>query len=396
MLYGIISFLTNHVIVPFQNFGQANFIVEEHIRPVKKNVLKFDGQDLEEDFDKIISAITNADTVKRDLIYSVFDRWRKALYHEEESEDNMVYTDESVLAYVHVLEVLSDEFKTQLSKNLRSRKKAVLDQIFSYTNSSPLPPSKEIRKLVIEYSSLQVTLREKIEIMLKEFGLYDLKTAAVVSRFIEHRNSIAHGRKDVYKEKIIFPLPPFFSLVNDIDEHPELIKCLSAKCISSYLGLKAWDLEWQYLLLYEFTPLPLVKTFIEEKRFQNIQPSDFLKGTIDGIVPLTIYYHFVKGRISSKDFEESLSAIFITIKISKKVAQQLFDSAIILADSADQIVADKARQIIERVDKNRWGGYSNIRDILKYNEYHGKNMVWFKTYLINRKSGRMRRSSRKI
>lgn len=384
IIYGIITFLTDHVFLPFQSFGQLSSVIKEHIKPVKNNVLKFEGKDLSDDFNKIISAINSSDPIKRNLIYSVFDRWRKARYHEQESEESLVYTDESILAYVHVLEVLSDEYKKELSASLKSKRKALIEELVIYSNTTQVKSEQKIKTLVLEYSLLQITLREKIETMLKEFGLYNLKTAAIVGRFIEHRNSIAHGRKDVYKEKLIFPLPPFFSLIKDIHEHPEFIKFLSAKCISSYLDLSSWDLEWKYILSLEFTPLPDVKSFIEEKKYETISYNDFLNGKINEVFPNTIHHYYIKGRLSRKELQNSLSGLFENIKITKTIAQKLFHCAIVLADSENASVAAKAQQMIMQVDKKSWVDYSNIRDVLKYHEYYGKETIWFKNYLLQR------------
>ena len=220
--------------------------------------------------------------------------------------------------------------------------------------------------------------------MLSDLDLYNPKSKEIVLRFIEHRNSIAHGRKNIYQDKVVYPLKPFFSLIKDIDENLESIKILSAKTISNYLGLNAWDEEWDFLMLTEFTPFNIVKDFIDNQKYVTLSNEDFLNGTIDGIMPFTIAYYYLKGKISFLELEQTLKNIFSTSKITKENCRALFGASVSLADSSIEDLADKARQIVQKVDKNRWGYYSNIRDVIKDYEYHGLTLKWFEDWLTIR------------
>jgi hypothetical protein len=218
--------------------------------------------------------------------------------------------------------------------------------------------------------------------MLSDLDLYNAKSKEIVLRFTEHRNSIAHGRRDIYQDKVVYPLKPFFSLIKDIDENLESIKILSAKTLSNYLGLNAWEEEWNFLMFTEFTPINIIKDFIGSEKYISVTNFDFLYGKVDGIMPFTILYYYLKGKISYLELEQTLRNIFLTSKINKENCKALFDASLPLADSSIQDLADKARQIIKNVDKNRWEYYSNIRDLIKDYEYHGLTLKWFEEWLI--------------
>ncbi|RYX84979.1 hypothetical protein EON73_03060, partial [bacterium] len=258
VIHGILTFLTNKVFITFQGFPRVQSIVEQHIKvnsDQKKLIVNRNNR--KNDLEKILTEINNSNQEKRTLIFTLFERWRKALHFEEESEDSFLYFDESVLAYIHVLEVLADEYTKELSAEIKRRKKDLINEILSCTGDSGDKNIKKIGTLLNQLNSNQVTLKSKIIQMLKEFGLYSLKSDAIISRFIAHRNSIAHGRKNLYQDKVVFPLKPFFSFIKDIDENTETIKVLSARTISSYLGLNAWDAEWKSVLLNELSPISL-------------------------------------------------------------------------------------------------------------------------------------------
>lgn len=384
VIHGILSFLTNEIFISFQNFASHQFMVSHHIGATgSKNRLTSKGINFDSDLEKILSEIETANSEKKILIYSLFERWRKALYLEIESEEGFVHLDESVLAYVHILEVLADEFKENFKKKISDERKQIITEILECANT-PEKSFKRIGSLINRANELKITLKSKALQMLSDLDLYNAKSQEIVLRFIEHRNSIAHGRRDIYQDKVVYPLKPFFSLIKDIDENLESIKILSAKTISNYLGLNAWEEEWDFLMLTEFTPINIVKVFIDSKQYDNITNKDFLHGKVDGIMPFTIAYYYLKGKISFLELEQTLGNIFLTSKITKENCKALFDAALPLADSSIQDIAEKAKQIVKKVDKNRWGYYSNIRDLIKDYEYHGLTLKWFEEWLIIR------------
>jgi hypothetical protein len=91
-------------------------------------------------------------------------------------------------------------------------------------------------------------------------------------------------------------LKPFFSFIKDINENLESIKILSAKCISSFLGLKVWDIEWQITLLMEPTPFSLVQNFLHLEKYKTLSAKEFKNGQIDGITPEILIYYYVNKK----------------------------------------------------------------------------------------------------
>ncbi|MCG9900924.1 MAG: hypothetical protein MH132_13050 [Hydrotalea sp.] len=385
IIHGILSFLTNQIFISFQNFASHQFMVSHHINAKgSKNKLVCEGVNFNSDLKKIFSEIETANSEKKILIYSLLERWRKALYLEIESEEGFVHLDESVLAYVHILEVLADEFKDNFKKKVLEERKQVITEILECASLPDKKSFKKISGLINKANELKITLKSKALQMLSDLDLYNPKSKEIVLRFIEHRNAIAHGRKDIYQDKVVYPLKPFFSLIKDIDENLESIKILSAKTISNYLGLNAWEDEWDFLMLTEFTPFDIVKDFIDNQKYITLSNKEFLNGAIDGIMPFTIAYYHLKGKISFLDLEQTLKNVFLTSKITKENCRALFNASVPLADSSIKDLADKARHIVQKVDKNRWGYYSNIRDIIKDYEYHGFTLKWFEDWLIIR------------
>lgn len=385
IIQGILSFLTGQVFISFQNFSSQFNVVRYHIRAALKNIkLVVNKKIISTDLHLLLGQINKADVEKKILIFTMLERWRKALYFEVESEDNYLYTDEATLAYVHVLEVLSDEFKKSLGINIKNERKKLVLQILNCSKSSQSKNIKMLNGFLNQLNQNQVTLRSKLLNMMKELNINDLKTEAIVLRYIEHRNAIAHGRKNLYQDKLVFPLKPFFSFIKDINENLESIKILSAKCISSFLGLKVWNREWQMTLFMEPTPIAIVQNFLKTEKYKALSAKEFMNGAIDGITPETLIYYYSYKKIHFADLEVNLTNVILMSKPNKKNCQILFNVAAVLSDSQIMPIANKCKELIRTTYKNKWYLYSNIRDILKEFEYYDLKLKWFGEWLLNK------------
>lgn len=386
VIHGLLSFFTNEVFVSYNDIhGEKRVIPGKHISPTrKKPVLSINGTIHDADLKKTLDAINHGDEEKKTLLYTLFERWRKALFLEAESIDSYIHIDEAVLAYIHVLEVLSDEFAGLLKQELRQQREKLVQEIITIAISDINNKETAVNKLIDQLKASVPGLLSKLRKMLKELNLYDLKTEMIVVRFVEHRNAIAHGRKNLYQDKVVFPLKPFFSFIKDIDENIWAIKILSAKVISAYLSLNAWNEEWEIVKLMEFTPLSLVKGFLQKKKYSSLSDQEFLEGKIDDISPATLAYYTLKDKISIADLEKASSAIILSAKLNKEPCIGLFRAAVLLSDSTDLLLATKCMKIITMVHARRWGHYSNIRDILKEHEYHQITLKRFGTWLASR------------
>jgi hypothetical protein len=385
IIQGILSFLTGHVFISFQNFSSQFDTVPYHIESGLQNIkLVADKNNLSTELRLLLSQISKADSEKKILIFTMLERWRKALHFEVESDDNYLYTDEATLAYVHVLEVLSDEFKKSLGVKIKDERKKLISQILNCSKSTEPKNIKILNGFLNQLNQNQVTLRTKLLNMLKDLNIYDLKSEAIVVRYIDHRNAIAHGRKNLYQDNLVFPLKPFFSFIKDINENLESIKILSAKCISSFLELNVWDAEWQMILLMEPTPFSLVQNFLQTEKHKSISTNEFMNGKIDSITPETLIYFYIYKKIKFAELEANLTHLILSAKLNKKTCQILFNAAAVLSDSQSLPLADKCKEIIRITYKNKWYLYSNIRDILKEFEYYELRLTWYGEWLLKK------------
>lgn len=384
VINGILSFITNQPFIPAMSFRSGLYTVERHIIKTGSKPVAICEEDLSKELDKLLVRIERAKANERILFFTILERWRKALYLEKESEESDIFVDESVLAYMHVLEVLADEFKGELNENIRKKRKEASEGILKMAQDLKSKP-KDIVKLINNLESIRISLKEKIFQLLVSFDLDCLKTRIIVERFIEHRNAIAHGRKNLFQEKLLFPLPQFFSFIKDVDEDIEVIKVLAARCISKLFDLSLWHEEWEWKLRCEILPFKLVEEFLNSKEFTKYESCDYFEGEEDNISPDTLAFYYKKGKVDFFEMEAVLGKAITSCKKQKIKYQKLFEAAVILSDSTKDKLSTKCKKIVSAVYQNRWYFRSNIRDVIKDYEYHGKKLGWFEEWL---KSGK--------
>lgn len=116
---GILSFISNY---PFDVFGrEAHSIVEpsgvSKLVDNKSNRLIINDYDLTDELSQLLEKIDLQTQPELNLTFSLLDRWRKAFYLEKGNASNLLYHDEALLAYFHVLELLTTAYKSQLVHN---------------------------------------------------------------------------------------------------------------------------------------------------------------------------------------------------------------------------------------------------------------------------------------
>lgn len=388
VILGILSFFTDEAFLSYEWVNMSSQITNQHIHgPSNKTKFAVGHKNLVGDLQLLLNKIEDSTEEQQILTYTLFERFRKALHFEKQSIENGSYTDESILAYVHILEVLSDEYKDSFRTTKEQKDNELLaDLVNLIANNPDNLPIKKIKKTINLLIGNQVTLRAKILQMLNELGLQNDKTNDIVGRFIAHRNSIAHGKKSLYQDIVVFPLKPFFSFVQDIYELPETIKLLAAVCMSKYFGITIWQKEWNlYLKNIEKPTIQSVMEFLKNKEYKNLTLKEFISGKINGIIPYTIFYYFINGKVNHKDFEESMSEIKKVKRKTKKICESLFDCCTILSDSSDFKLAKISKEIIITSYKKHYYPQSNIRDAIKELQYHKVNIIWFEKWLINNK-----------
>lgn len=363
-------------------------LTSQHIFEVKtKIIFKVNNKNLKNDIINLINTIKNSTESKKILIYTTLERFRKALHFEELSSENLAYIDESTLAYIHILEVLSDEFKHNLDVIVNQERNRLITEIISEAKTCGNDiPSKRLKSLLNTFNMNQVSLKSKVIQMLVNLSLYNEKTESIISRFIEHRNSIAHGRKNLYQDKVVFPLKPFFSFIKDIYENPIAIKLLASVSFSNYVELQVWKKEWaEYLLKYELPAISTVKKFIIDKAYEDISNSDFINGKKEGITPLVLVRYYIKNKIKFNELEAAIGKIIISSRKTEKICYCLFDSCLILSDSKDELISRNAQNVIKTAYQLGIYPRSNIRDSIKELKYNNISTQWFEQWLTNEK-----------
>lgn len=393
IILGILTFVIGEAFIPANSFSSGFNSTSNHISGnPQDSILEYNKLKISNDLKKILQFINHSSIEKQTLCFTIFERWRKALYLEKESEDNDIFIDESVLAYMHILEVLADEFKNELVKKNEIERTNLSRRILEYAKD-PDCKLKEIIKLLNILDHTRVSLKKKIFQLLVSFSLDDAKVRSIVERFIEHRNAIAHGRKNLYQEKLIFPLPQFFSFIKDIDEDVEIIKILAARCISEFFNIDLWKIEWELKLQNEIIPFSIVADFIKDYKQGKIKTNEFLKSGINDVYPYTLSFYYKKDKLKFKDLENILESVIEKCRKNKSQYQQLFEAAVILSDSLKSVLANRCKKIISDVYHNKWTYYSNMRHVLKDYEYHGKKLLWFEEWL---KDGKKKYEQQKL
>lgn len=214
-LLGIISFLLEK---PFDVFSSSvtSFVFPEGLEGLKISTVKnleTDENNLTKELTELIEALEQSAEHEKNLIFSLLDRWKKALYLEKNTEESLLFNDEATLSYFHVLELLGDVY----SNSLKKKSKILIEEftnvfnkeILSFNNLTLSDENKAKSKLLTTLLEKDISVGSKILFFLKEFNLFNNKTAFWIKNIIDERNNVAHGRR-VHYHKAIFPVQPFF------------------------------------------------------------------------------------------------------------------------------------------------------------------------------------------
>ncbi|MEA5617883.1 hypothetical protein VB711_08535 [Cronbergia sp. UHCC 0137] len=383
-ILSILSFFTGEVFTVSQKMYTQLMLGNIYENNQINTLFINNGINKTEDLSKLIDFINSSDKHNRMLIYSLLDRWRKGLYLQEESEDTFLYNDEALLAYYHILELLSSVYESPLKKDVDELCSNFLDKLLGDTyhlskkilENEKLNKSKSLKDLLIS----EISIKIKIYYMLNKLKMLNNKSKEIVEKLINDRNAVAHGRA-VYQDNVIFPVPPFFPLVEDLFNEIEIAKIISARAIASHLGLNTWKKEWTNLLRNFRVPYEVVQAFIENKYYLNISSEDFINGKKHKVRPSDIYYYTVTRKIKLKKLEEIICQIIIDTEINEINALEFSGISILLSDSKNYVLCQKCRQIIKTSYDKNWISHSEFRDMFLYLEYKKFNINTIKNLL---------------
>jgi len=373
IILSILSFFTGELFTVAQNIKGSSEIVNKSLNTHQevKTLFIYNGINRTDDLSKVLVFINTSSQSSKRLIYSLFDRWRKALCLETESEDTFLYEDEALLAYYHILELLSSEYSSQLKEDteilINNFLEELLGDIFHLSKNNIEQEKSNKIKLIKEILISEIPIKIKIYFMLKKLRMLNSKSREIVEKLIKDRNLVAHGR-EVYQDNIIFPLPPFFPLVKDLSNEILIAKIISARAIASHLGLSNWKKEWTNLLKNLALPYEVVDGFIQNKYYLNIFIEEFINGKFDKVRPSNIFYYTVAGKIKFNKFQEIVCQTIINTEVNKRNALELLGSCVLLSDSQNYELCVKCREIIKTSYEKEWIDYLELRDIFKYLE----------------------------
>jgi hypothetical protein len=332
----------------------------------------------------ILEAVYEKKESVNEFVVSLLSRWHKARYLEEQGEVSLYY-EESFLIYFHIIELFSNHYSSQQSEEAKKQIKKFTKELLSTTlklQDNKLEEAiKDKFKAVcsILLADGQIPIKSKIFYSLDKVQLLDTKTHYFIEQVVNIRNAIAHGRPVNYKA-LSWPLPSFFSINGDVGNFIFEMRTFTAHVIGAYLSIEAWTDKWADVYRWLDMPPEYVKKLISDNSFKSITPTDFLKGTIDGIKPSSLVKQFLLKKIKLRDIEIGLKSFMINVVVDQDSASEIFEAAIVLADSSDKTLSDRCRSIVVDIHKNKLVPYFNRQDVLRKIEQHEVKLIWFREW----------------
>jgi hypothetical protein len=372
IILDILSFLTQELFMPVDICTiSTNMGTLQRTNNIK---FKFKNSDHLSNLKKIIELITSYNENEKRLLYSLIDRYRKALYLEKESKENMIHDDEILLSYFHILELLSNNYYSQQKclaiQSINQFTESILKNIFLIEGNQLQTEINMKRKFITNLFISDFPVGSKIMYMFQRQGMLTERLKAFISELIKDRNSVAHGRQ-VYQERVIFPAPQFFPLVRNRGYHFETLRILTGRAISLYININHLKEEWEEVyetLIPTFDELAL---FINEKKYEKITINDFYSGKENDITPCTIAHYLLNKKLKADKTVPVLSELILNYREVEDEIRQLVLSVILIVDNTVDELRKKCIKIIKLSSNNDWLPSFNMRDILYYLQYLG-------------------------
>ena len=210
--------------------------------------------------------------------------------------------------------------------------------------------------------------------------LLNLKTQYFVEQVVKIRNTIAHGRP-VNHKILNWPLPQFFSINGNVKNFICEMRTFTARMMGAYLSIEAWSDKWANVYNYLDMPPEYVKKLISNNSFESITPTDFLKGTINGVKPSSLVKQFLSNKMKFQELEIGLKSFMLNVEVDKESALEIFEAAVVLADSSDKILSDRCRNIVVDINEKKLVFYFTIKDVLREIEQQGVKLIWFREWI---------------
>ena len=382
VIQGIISFFTGVPLTVYHSNSSSAGLCP----------IKYKKQDLhlsleEKDYTNDLRVLLNRLEEEPDFIISLLDRWRKAIYLKAESCDADLYYDESILSFFHILELFGELESKGLKEKLENNIEKMLSQYFGnyYLSKDQIEQMVHQNKRAVSKILMgdYLTLSIKVKHFLEKYELLDDNVAFFVDTMVGIRNAIAHGRR-TYQKKFIWPLSPFFNLAKDSYENIEFLFFLTAEMIGRYIGIKCWEEEWKQAKGFLMPSKLRMESFLNgEIDLKSDSVNAMSNGNEYNITWRTIFNYYVKNpkKVIMEKIELILKDDFLKTNVDEENAPDIFNISLILADSAQTDIQQKAVKNIKLIIKNRWYAWSNFKDAYSYLDFYSVNVEWYKEFL---------------
>jgi hypothetical protein len=326
-----------------------------------------------------------------DLTVTTLDRIRKGLFLEESSYDANLHHDEVYMIYLGIVELLSDQFanemKTELEKSIAEKLKEFYIKSLFYEGNKLDEVVKRKSNLLNEVIvSDELGLKNKILFMCKKLDVNHLFLEDFVSNLIRIRNRVAHGRT-IYTDKTIWPLPPFFYLIDDSSIKLDSVFNFMTCIVQRFFSLNRFDENFKefkrsILPSKEYCKILLKnpdECIFTKDELENGNAFNFTFETV-----FTLVVHTFSG-VNIDEFANCIGKQFCDLEITEYNGQIILNISVLFAESKKDEVRIRAKENVEIIVRNQWYYWSNIKDLLRYLNYYNFEALWFEEWIKEKK-----------
>jgi hypothetical protein len=385
----ILSLFIDRPITPFESGFGTSYVTADLPIQAEDPRLILDGDDYSNELKTFLETLGNAEPNKKRFFYSLMDRWRKAAYMQEESEESQEYDDEAVIAYFHVLELIAEESVNELTASIKAKIEQSLLDIYSglmHFEGNYLSGIIDQKKTLNNQLILSdLPIAGKILFALQKLGIMSKRLKYFLGNWIKDRNSVAHGRR-VYQDRVIFPVPPFFPNAKLIDFSLNTLRTLTAHVICTLMRSEIYNERWAEEHLSLIPTPEEIRDFISYKRFDELTNDQFTNGEVYSINPGSISWYLVDKKLNPNVGKLALQKFFTNIDLQNSdQVNQAVVGAVILADFTTNEDLQKCQEIIIAAYENRWHPFINLRELLSFLEYNNHFPKFLEEMIVTKK-----------
>ena len=212
----------------------------------------------------------------------------------------MLFRSETLLSYFHILELLTTKYETKQKSELKRKisdfTKSILEESFLFDGNHLKSETTAKSKIIEGLLFPELSVISKIFYMFKEQGILTYRLKAFIANFVKDRNAVAHGRQ-VYQDRVIFPVPPFFPLIKIRDYPEEFYRILTAKAIANYIGIGLYSHQWDEISKSIIPTFDELRQFQRENKYIGLTNQDFCSGKVNDITPFVISHYLTSKKL---------------------------------------------------------------------------------------------------